>query len=74
MSKENTYIVTIEVRTWHEIAIQAPCVAKAEKMANNLKTEFIRQNGNWIKSDHEVLKVVLDACPSIPCFSPPPPK
>ena len=60
MSKQNTYIVTIEVRSFHKISVLAPRVARAEKMARNMSTEFIRQNGNWLKSEHEVLQVEKD--------------
>ncbi len=54
---KNQYTVTIRVTTVYTIPVQAECVARAEKLANNLTTKSIEENGTMVKSDHEVVGV-----------------
>ena len=54
---ERNFVVTIEVRTVYKIPVQAPCVARAEKIARKLDPEYIRRDGTFVSVDREVTKV-----------------
>lgn len=54
------YTVTIEVKTVYHVTVEATCVAKAEKLANQLQTSWIRANGELIDVTSEVVEVDPD--------------